>query len=702
MQVEHRLAGRRPVVDHQSIGLAEALIGGHLRGDQQQMAEQALIFGRRIGELWNRLAWHQQQMHRRAGMDVAEGDAVRVLVDDVAGNLAVDDSLEQGLGHGSGLQAGELVAYASMSTATDAIRKPWPTYRRLLGYSLPHWRIMLLASVATAGFAAVDASFAALVKPLLDKAFVEQNPTYIRMMPLAIIGLFLLRGLSSFCATYGMSWVARRVVKDVRGQLFDRLLELPVRYYDRVSSSQLIARLTYHVEQLADAASTVLTGVLKDTLTIVFYIGLMTWLNWKLTLFAFVVVPFIALIIRYVSVRFRKISTRIQDSVSDVTEAVDEAVGGQRVVKVYNGQDFESRHFEAVNERNRQLSMKIVATKAGSAALIQFIAAWAVAAIVYFATHPDMIEGMTAGTFAAFMLAMMSLMQPMKNMGSVNERLQRGIAAAAEIFATLDETVEPTDGSRPLQRARGALAFENVRFRYREDLGDALHGIDLRIEPGQTVAFVGRSGSGKSTLLSLLPRFYDVDGGRILLDGVDLREYRLRDLRRQIALVDQQVRLFSATVAENIAYGLDPQPDGAQIIAAAKRAHAWEFIEKLPQGLHTPLGQNGASLSGGQRQRLAIARALLKDAPILILDEATSALDTESERLIQAALDELVGGRTTLTIAHRLSTIQNADLIVAMQDGRIIETGSHEELLARGGLYAALHRLQFDVEPQAA
>jgi ATP-binding cassette, subfamily B, bacterial MsbA len=589
-----------------------------------------------------------------------------------------------------------------MSTAADAIRKPWPTYRRLLGYSLPHWRVMLLASIATAGFAAVDASFAALVKPLLDKAFVEQNPTYIRLMPLAIIGLFLLRGLSSFCATYGMSWVARRVVKDVRGQLFDRLLQLPVRYYDRVSSSQLIARLTYHVEQLADAASTVLTGVLKDTLTIVFYIGLMTWLNWKLTLFAFVVVPFIALIIRYVSVRFRKISTRIQDSVSEVTEAVDEAVSGQRVVKVYNGQDAESRHFESVNERNRQLSMKIVATKAGSAALIQFIAAWAVAAIVFFATQPGMIEGMTAGTFAAFMLAMMSLMQPMKNMGSINERLQRGIAAAAEIFATLDEAVEPADGSRPLQRARGELAFESVRFRYRDDLGDALNGIDLHIEPGQTVAFVGRSGSGKSTLLSLLPRFYDVDGGRILLDGVDLREYRLRDLRRQIALVDQQVRLFSATVAENIAYGLDPQPDEAQIVAAARRAHAWEFIEKLPLGLHTPLGQNGASLSGGQRQRLAIARALLKDAPILILDEATSALDTESERLIQAALEELVGGRTTLTIAHRLSTIQNADLIVAMQDGRIVETGTHDELLARGGLYAALHRMQFAAEPQVA
>ncbi|MEQ1438629.1 lipid A export permease/ATP-binding protein MsbA [Fontimonas sp. SYSU GA230001] len=583
-----------------------------------------------------------------------------------------------------------------MSATTDAIRKPWPTYRRLLSYSLPHWRVMLLASLATAAFAGVDASFAALVKPLLDKAFVEQNPTHIRWMPLIIIGLFLVRGISWFASSYGMAWVARRVVKDVRGELFDKLLRLPVRYYDQVNSSQLIARLTYHVEQLADAASTVLTNVLKDSLSIAFYIGLMTWLNWKLTIFVFVVAPFIALIVRYVSRRFRMISARIQQSVGDVTEAADEAISGQRVVKIYNGQNYESRHFARVNESNRWLSMKIVATRSGSAAVIQFIAAWAVAAIVYVATQPSMLAEMTAGTFAAFMLAMLSLMQPMKNMGSVNERLQRGVSAAAEIFAMLDETVEPEEGSRILERARGAIAFEAVRFRYRPELPDALKGIDLRIEPGQTVAFVGKSGSGKSTLLSLLPRFYDVTEGCIRLDGHDLREYRLRDLRAQIALVDQQVRLFSATVAENIAYGMEPMPDEAQIIDAARRAHAWEFIEKLPRGLQTPVGENGATLSGGQRQRIAIARALLKDAPVLILDEATSALDTESERLIQEALATLVEGRTTLIIAHRLSTIQHADLIVVMQDGRIVETGRHDALLARDGLYAALHRMQFD------
>jgi subfamily B ATP-binding cassette protein MsbA len=455
--------------------------------------------------------------------------------------------------------------------------------------------------------------------------------------------------------------------------------------------------MNYHVEQIADATTTVLTTTLKDGLSVIFYVGFMFWLNWKLTSFAFVVLPLIALIIAYVSRRFRRISTRIQQSVSNVTEAVDEAVHGQRVVKVYNGQDFVRDRFADVNEKNRWLSMKIVATRAGSGAVIQFIAAWAVAAIVYFATQPGMIEQMTPGTFAAFMMAMLSLMQPLKSMGGVNERLQRGIAAGDELFRMLDEETEPEDGTRPLRRATGAIVFDNVGFSYREDT-PALKGVSLEVQPGQTVAFVGKSGSGKSTLLSLLPRFYDVNQGRILLDGHDVREYKLQDLRRQVSLVDQQVRLFNLTVAENIAYGLQPRPDEAAIIAAAKRAHAWEFIEKLPQGLQTPIGQNGQTLSGGQRQRLAIARALLKDAPILILDEATSALDTESERAIQEGLEALVQGRTTLVIAHRLSTIQNADLIVVMQDGRIAESGTHDDLLRLGGLYSALHRMQFDVD----
>ncbi|WP_028007851.1 lipid A export permease/ATP-binding protein MsbA [Solimonas flava] len=581
--------------------------------------------------------------------------------------------------------------------AKDSLDKnAWPIYRRLLGYSLPHWRVMALAALATAALAGVDTAFAALIKPLLDRAFVEQNQDYIRLIPFYIIGLFLLRGLSSFASIYGMAWVSRRVVKDMRERVFNKLLQLPSRFYDRVNSAQLVSRLTYFVDQIAEATTTVLTSTLKDTLTVTFYIAYMVYLNWRLTLFAFVVLPFIALIINYVTKRFRRISVRIQDSITNVTEAVDEAVLGQRIVKIHNAQEFERAYFAKVNENNRWLSMKVVATRAGSSALIQFIAAWAVAAIVYFATQPQMLAQMTPGTFAAFMLAMLSLTQPLKSMGGVNEKLQRGIAAGSELFKLLDEPAEPTEGTRPLARAAGAIEFRDVHFRYDAQQQEALRGISLRIEPGQTVAFVGKSGSGKSTLLALLPRFYDCDSGEVLLDGRDLREYRLHDLREQISIVDQQVRLFNTSVAENIAYGLRTMPDEATIAEAARLAHAWEFIEKLPQGLQTPIGQNGAKLSGGQRQRLAIARALLKNAPLLILDEATSALDTESERMIQAALDKLVEGRTTLVIAHRLSTIQRADLIAVMQDGRIVETGTHEALLAADGYYAALYRMQFD------
>ncbi|MFT4045388.1 MAG: lipid A export permease/ATP-binding protein MsbA [Solimonas sp.] len=581
-------------------------------------------------------------------------------------------------------------------------RDAWPTYRRLLGYSLPHWRVMLLAAIATAALAAVDTKFVTLIKPLLDGAFVQKDRDYIRLLPFYIIGLFVLRGFASFASVYGMAWVARRVVKDMRERVFNKLLLLPSRYYDRTNSASLVSRLTYFVEQIAEATTTVLTSTLKDSLTVVFYIGSMFLLSWQLTSFTLVVMPLIALIINYVTKRFRYISVRIQDSVTNVTEAVDEAVLGQRIVKIYNAQEFEREYFERVNENNRWLSMKVVATKAGSSALIQFIAAWAVAAIVYFATQPHMLERMTPGTFGAFMTLMLSLTQPLKSMGGVNEKLQRGITAGMALFKVLDEPVEPADGRRELAHARGAIEFRDVRFRYDGQTQDALRGVDLRIEPGQTVAFVGKSGSGKSTLLAMLPRFYDVGSGGILLDGHDLRDYRLRDLRQQIALVDQQVRLFNASVAENIAYGLEPMPDTAQIEQAARLAHAWEFIEKLPDGLQSSIGQNGSQLSGGQRQRLAIARALLKNAPILILDEATSALDTESERAIQAALEKLVEGRTTLVIAHRLSTIQKADLIAVMQDGRIAETGTHDTLLAANGLYAALYRMQFDDESKDA
>jgi subfamily B ATP-binding cassette protein MsbA len=515
-------------------------------------------------------------------------------------------------------------------------------------------------------------------------------------MPWAIMGLFIVRGVASFAAIYGMSWVARHVVMAMRQQVFDHLLGMPTRFYDRMSTGQLIARLTYHVEQVADATTNVLTSLIKDGLTVIGLIGLMFWLDWRLSMFVLIVGPAIAVVLRYVSRRFRSVQKRIQQNVGVVTAAAEETIGGQRVVKVHNAQGIERARFAIVNERARSLNMKIVATKAGSEAVIQLIAAVAIAAIVFFATQPEMLAKITPGTFVAFMGAMLGLLSPIKALTNVNEKLQRGITAATDLFHLMAEERESPGGDRPLGRARGDMEFRDVRFRYRAELTDALRGVSVKIGAGETVAFVGRSGSGKSTLLALVPRFYDPDAGALLLDGHDLRDYPLERVRAQVALVDQQVRLFDATVAENIAYGLTPVPDESRIVEAAQAAHAWEFIEKLPQGLRTPIGPNGATLSGGQRQRVAIARALLRDAPILILDEATSALDTESERLIQSALERLVEGRTTLVIAHRLSTIQNADRIVVMQDGRVLEQGRHEELLAMGGHYAALHRMQFE------
>ncbi len=583
----------------------------------------------------------------------------------------------------------------SMSFEPLSDYRPLTVYKRLLSFSLPHWPVFLAATIGMAIVAATEVGFMSLMKPLLDGSFVEKDPAVIRWMPWVIVALFLARGFSTFLATYGMSWIARNVVKTLRAELFDYLLCMPTRFYDRYSSGHLIARLTFHVEQVAEAATTALTAIIKDGLTVIGLIGLMFWLNVQLAVFTMLVAPLIAVIVTYVSRRFRKVSGRIQENMGIVTQASDETINGQRVVKIHNAQDYERSRFEKINERARQLAMKIVATKSGSDALIQFIAAWAVAAIVYVATQPEMLKVITPGTFVSFVGAMLALLNPIRTLGNVNEKLQRGIAAATDLFRLMSEAREPMGGDRPLQRAQGNVEFSNLHFSYRDDLPEALKGISVKVTAGQTVAFVGRSGSGKSTLLSLVPRFYDPDQGAILLDGHDLRDYPVDRLRAQIALVDQQVRLFDATVAENIAYGLNPLPDEAGIIEAARLANAWEFIEKLPQGLQTPLGPNGASLSGGQRQRVAIARALLKNAPILILDEATSALDTESERLIQAALERLVAGRTTLVIAHRLSTIQNADLIVVMQDGSIIEQGGHEDLLALDGHYAALHRMQF-------
>lgn len=585
-----------------------------------------------------------------------------------------------------------MTSSSSASVPSDS----WVIYRRLLRYSAPHWRVFLLAVIGMVMFAGVDTAFIRLIQPLLDGSFIERDPHVMRMVPWAILGLFILRGIGHFMSQYGMAWVAQRVVLKLRTEMFDQLLRLPVGYYDRTRNSDMLVKITYHANQVAESATSVVTAIIKDGLTIFGLLWVMFYMSWRLAFVALLVAPFVAFSVRFVMRRFKVINKRLQDSMGGVTHVADEAITGRRVVKIYGGQKFESGRFRTVAEFIRRQAMKLVASSAGAVGVTQFIAAIAVATIVYLAVSGDWLRASSPGTFAAFLGAMLGIRAPLNSLTNVSERLSRGLVAAKDLFALLDATPEPEGGTRELARARGELKFEAVSFSYDGVDVATLKDVSLEIQPGQTVAFVGRSGGGKSTLLSLLPRFYDPTAGRILLDGHDIRDYPLADLRRQFALVDQNVILFNASVAENIAYGIHQEVSEEQIVEAARAAYAWDFIEKLPQGLDTQVGQNGVMLSGGQRQRLAIARALLRNAPLLILDEATSALDTESERYIQAALEKLVQGRTTLVIAHRLSTVQKADLIVVVQEGQIAELGRHDELLAKNGPYAGLYRMQFE------
>jgi len=571
-------------------------------------------------------------------------------------------------------------------------------YLRLLRYVAPYWRMFALSILAMVLVAATEPLLPALMKPLLDGSFVDKDPTTIRYVPFALVGLFLVRGVFGFASDYALSWVSNRVVFDLRAEMFGRLINLPTRYYDDASSGALISKLSYDVTGVTAAATTVLTVMVRDSLTVIGLLAWMFYLDWKLSLITLVIGPIIALVIRSFSSRLREVSRNAQHAMGDITHVLDEAIECHKVVKVFGGQEYEQRHFGAAIKRMRDFAMRQTVAAGASVPLVQVCAAIAVAFIVYYSTQQSGANGVTVGGFVSFMTATLMLLAPLKHLTGVNASLQRGLAAAESVFSIIDEPSEEDSGTHSIGRARGRIEFEQLSFSYPNATRPALTDVNLDIAPGETVALVGGSGGGKTTLANLISRFYQPGAGRILLDGIDTQTLTLASLRANLALVSQDVVLFNDTVAANIAYGPLAGAGEAAIVAAAEAAHAMEFIREMPQGLQTMIGENGVRLSGGQRQRLAIARALLKNAPVLILDEATSALDTESERVVQAALDALMQGRTTLIIAHRLSTIEKADRIVVLQRGSIAEVGSHAELLAHDGLYAHLYKIQFAVE----
>jgi len=568
-------------------------------------------------------------------------------------------------------------------------------YRALLSLAFEHKAYFGLAVLGMLVFAASDAAFAYLMKPMLDEGFIDRDPLIIKLVPLAIVAIFLVRMIAVFLRTYCMDFIGRSVINTLRQQMFEKLLSLTSSEYDQSSSGAMITRFSYDVEKIARSVSTSLTVFIQDSLRIIVLLCYMFWLNWQLTSIFLIAGPIVFVIVVKVSMRFRGISKSIQTSMGTVTQVAQEVIDANRVVKIFGGEDSERQKFSNINQRNLKLHLKMSVAQAISNPLIQLIVAVAFAAIVAFATSPSMSTAITPGDFVSFIFALTMLFAPMRSLSSVNASIQKGIAAGESIFKFLGGENEVDEGELSIERASGALSFKDVVLRYRESEARVLDQISFEVEPCQTIAIVGRSGSGKSSLVNLIPRLYELDKGEITLDGQPIRDYRLKDLRQQIAYVGQDVRLFNDTIRANIAYGSTGNRDDEQIIAAAQQAYAWEFIKDLPDGLDTMVGERGVLLSGGQRQRVAIARALLKDAPILILDEATSALDTESERYIQHAIDNLMSNRTTLVIAHRLSTIEHADRILVLDQGHLVEQGDHVSLLRGDGVYARLHSMQF-------
>ena len=567
-------------------------------------------------------------------------------------------------------------------------------YIRLLGYVKPYWKTLAFSVLLLSLLAATEPLFPMMMKPLLDEGFTNKDATFMQWIPIFVVGLFLVRGILTFTSSYASSWVANRLVTDLRNLMFNQLTYLPTTYFDHHSSGSLTSKIAYDVNNVTGAATQALTTIVRDTLSLVALLGWLFWLDWKLTIVTLALIPFITIITRYFNKRLRNISGKSQSSMADLTHRIEEASSGHKIIKIFNAQKYEQKRFQLRNEQQRGLAMRSTVAASALVPLVQILASFAIALIIWMALNQDGGGTATAGGFVSYLTAMLMLLPPLKRLTGITATIQRGLAAAESVFEILDEPEEKSAKHQQIRQLNGCIQFNNISFIYPHTEQVILDNFSLEIKCGDTVALVGPSGSGKTTVSNLLARFYNTKSGSITIDEQSISDISLTTLRNSISLVSQDIRLFNDTIAANVAYA-EVNPDINKVKSALIAANAWEFVTNLPNKLNTMSGQNGVRLSGGQRQRIAIARAFYKDAPILILDEATSALDTESERSIQAALEQLMKNRTTLVIAHRLSTIEHADNIVVMKDGSIVEQGKHAQLIKKSGLYKHYYKLQF-------